>query len=86
MQLSLEEAFLKTTNGYSYRIAGQDNEKGFLSPSDVSQTNLGNETARKLRRRPAKVVSRDDILALKRYVRNTFGLELGTVAASVLSL
>jgi len=32
----------------------------------VSQTNLGNETARKLRRRPAKVVSRDDILALKR--------------------
>lgn len=69
LQRSLEEALFNRTNRFSFRIADQDYTLNFLPTSDMSQTNVKYGTTRKVRRRPAKGISKDDIRGLKRYVR-----------------
>lgn len=72
LQRSLEEAFLNTgmKHDFMFRIANQNYTLNFLPMSDMSQTNVTYGTTRKVRRRPAKLISKDDIRELVRYLRN----------------
>ena len=67
LQESLEKAFLNKMNDFKFRIADQDYILSFNPSSDMSQTNVKYGTTKKVRRRPRKFVSKDDISQLKRY-------------------
>ena len=70
LQQSFEVAFLNGNNGFRFRIAGQNYNMTFFPTSKMSQINERYNTTRKVRRRPAKFVSRDDIQELRRYLTN----------------
>ena len=53
-------------NDFKFRIADQDYILSFNPSSDMSQTNVKYGTTKKVRRRPGKFVSKDDISQLKR--------------------
>ncbi|XP_073241982.1 uncharacterized protein [Porites lutea] len=66
LQESLERAYLNKKNDFKFRIADQDYILNFNPSSDMSQTNVKYGTTKKVRRRPGKFVSKDDISQLKR--------------------
>ena len=67
LQVPLEKAFLNKKNDLKFRIAKQDYILSFIPSSDMSQINIKYGTEKKVRRRPSKVVSKDDISEIQRY-------------------
>ena len=70
MQQDLEEAFLNKRDGFGFLLSDQDYRINFVPESDMTQTNEKYGTTRKVRRRPLKFVSREDIQLMKRYFTN----------------
>ncbi|XP_074636867.1 uncharacterized protein LOC141895017 isoform X2 [Acropora palmata] len=67
LQQALEDAFLrKSPGGIHFRIAYGDYKINFSPESDMRQENVRYGTKRKVRRRPSKFVTGNDIKLLKR--------------------
>ena len=72
LQELLEKAFLDKKKDSRFRISDQNYTLSFDSSDDMSQKNVTYGTVKKVRRRPAKFVSKDDISQLIRYLCGTF--------------
>ena len=72
LQELLEKTFLDKKNASRFRISDQNYILSFDSSGDISQKNVINGTIKKVRRRPAKFVSKDDISQLIRYLCSIF--------------
>lgn len=72
LQELLEKAFLDKKNDSRFHISDQIYILSFDSSGDMSQKNVKHGTIKKVRRRPAKFVSKDDISQLIRYLCGTF--------------
>lgn len=72
LQELLEKAFLDKKKDSRFRISDQNYTLSFDSSDDMSQKNVTYDTVKKVRRRPAKFVSKDDISQLIRYLCGTF--------------
>ena len=68
LQELLEKAFLDKKKDSRFCISDQNYILSFDSSSDMSQKNVIYGTVKKVRRRPAKFVSKDDISQLIRYL------------------
>ena len=55
-------------NDFKFRIADQDYILSFNPSSDMSQTNVKYGTTKKVKRRPGKFVSKDDVSQIQRYL------------------
>ena len=71
LQELLEKAFLDKKKDSRFRISDQNYILSFDSSGDMSQKNVLSGTVKKVRRRPAKFVSKDDISQLIRYLCGT---------------
>ena len=72
LQELLEKAFLDKKKDSRFRISDQNYTLSFDSSDDMSQKNVTYGTVKKVRRRPAKFVSKDYISQLIRYLCGTF--------------
>lgn len=72
LQELLEKAFLDKKKDSRFRISDQNYTLSFDSSDAMSQKNVTYGTVKKVRRRPAKFVSKDDISQLIRYLCGTF--------------
>ena len=68
LQELLEKAFLDKKKDSRFCISDQNYILSFHSSGDMSQKNVIYGTVKKVRRRPAKFVSKDDISQLIRYL------------------